>query len=290
MSDFTPRERFTIVLAAILIVSTYIAAALLLLLLIVSNAWAGEVTVSWRYPTYMAATPSDTTTCCDEDSTRLENDLDHVRFRLVRFSPPDTIYPGTQSARGKEGQRDSVTFTIADSVHYGEALIDLLDGSGKPACTSGHKVWVNPPSIGPPSGLNAEYWSGAGSKSFRTLLLSRADSSVNFDWGAGSPGVGVPSDSFSTRWSGNLSVPTAGSWTFYIYSDDGVRIWLDGAVLYDYWGERSGETTIPARTLTAGLHSIRVEFFETRQVAYCRLSWAGPGVTKQPIPAARYSR
>ncbi|WZP00396.1 hypothetical protein EP7_002038 [Isosphaeraceae bacterium EP7] len=45
-----------------------------------------------------------------------------------------------------------------------------------------------------------------------------------------------------------------------------------------------------ARTLAAGLHAIRVEFFENGGGAGVVLSWSGPGIAKQAIPASLFSQ
>ena len=57
--------------------------------------------------------------------------------------------------------------------------------------------------------------------------LMRTDSLVNFNWGDGSPGEGVPADGFSVRWTGSVRLPRDGKYTFYTVSDDGIRLWVD---------------------------------------------------------------
>jgi RHS repeat-associated protein len=131
------------------------------------------------------------------------------------------------------------------------------------------------------SGLRAEYfnnqnWTG-------TPALVRIDQTVDFGWGVGSPGSGVGADNFSARWTGKVFVPTAGTWTFYTVTDDGVHLWVDDQQLIEdptYHGdtERSGSIY-----LAAGEHSIEMRMFEGGGGATARLSWSGPGMAKQII-------
>ncbi|ROR27510.1 glycosyl hydrolase family 2 [Mobilisporobacter senegalensis] len=37
------------------------------------------------------------------------------------------------------------------------------------------------------------------------------------------------------RWSGKLVVPETGYYTFYTFTDDGSKLWIDGNVIIDYW-------------------------------------------------------
>ena len=54
--------------------------------------------------------------------------------------------------------------------------------------------------------------------------LTRNDSTIDFDWGGGSPGNGVNADNFSAQWTANLTAPTAGNYTFRYKADDTARL------------------------------------------------------------------
>ena len=88
-------------------------------------------------------------------------------------------------------------------------------------------------------------------------------------FGYGAP-PGLPVDKFSARWTGSFTFP-AGTRTFTAAVDDGVRVWLDGVLIIDHW-TGAPATTRATRTLTAGTHTIRVDYVE-------RLSWASAKVT-----------
>lgn len=138
--------------------------------------------------------------------------------------------------------------------------------------------------IEPGQGLRAAYHNNTtltGSPAVR-----RVDAQVNFNWGTAAPTAGVNTDGFSVRWTGGLQVPTGGSYTFTTTSDDGVRLWVDDIQLVNAWNDHSTREDNGTITLTAGRHRIRMEFYDNGWDAVAKLSWAGPGISKQIIPAA----
>jgi glucose/arabinose dehydrogenase len=107
-------------------------------------------------------------------------------------------------------------------------------------------------------------------------VLSRCEAVINNDWGNGSPGPGVNADGFSVRWTG-APVFEAGAHVFSATADDGVRVWVDGVSLIDAWKDQGPTTYTGSRTLTAGAHDVRVEFYENGGGAVARLSWVNFG-------------
>jgi hypothetical protein len=92
-------------------------------------------------------------------------------------------------------------------------------------------------------------------------VLVRDDPDINFQWGAGSPGAPIPPDNFSVRWTTRRTF-ASGNYTFSITSDDGSRVWVDGALLIDAWYDRPPTTSTAARSLGFGPHDLLVEFYE----------------------------
>ncbi|MEY4064712.1 MAG: hypothetical protein RIR26_920 [Pseudomonadota bacterium] len=82
---------------------------------------------------------------------------------------------------------------------------------------------------------------------------------------------------------GFLWIPVAGRYTFYLKSDDGSALFIDGDRLVNNDGlhgpvERSGE-----RDLAAGFHTIRVDYFQLFGGASLNLQWSGPGMSKRKL-------
>ncbi|MEL7530443.1 MAG: PQQ-dependent sugar dehydrogenase [Bacteroidota bacterium] len=115
----------------------------------------------------------------------------------------------------------------------------------------------------------------------------RVDSTLDFVWGESSPDNNVlPADGFVVRWTGGLLPIVSDDYTFYLRSDDGARLWLDGINLIDEWKNHAPleyRVTVP---LEAGiLYPIRVEYFEAAQHAELSLSWSSSSLPKAIIPA-----
>jgi uncharacterized protein YgiM (DUF1202 family) len=111
-------------------------------------------------------------------------------------------------------------------------------------------------------------------------VLTRTDDQINFNWGEGSPGEGVPVDNFSARWTKKLFFPSTGTWTFKAGVDDGVRMWIDDLIIIDKWaGSSTGFAVyeVGVDQLTAGTHTLKVEYFEASGIARIEVSWSGPG-------------
>jgi glucose/arabinose dehydrogenase/PKD repeat protein len=109
-----------------------------------------------------------------------------------------------------------------------------------------------------------------------TPVTERCESAINYDWGSGSPsGSGVGPDNFSVRWAGTHSFATTGTYTFTATADDGVRVYLDGTLVIDQWKDQSATTYTASRTVTAGDHELKVEYYENGGDAVARFSVTG---------------
>ncbi|MFN8484866.1 MAG: PA14 domain-containing protein [Anaerolineae bacterium] len=131
-------------------------------------------------------------------------------------------------------------------------------------------VTATPPPVQPTSPVitawRGEYWAN------RDLVGDPAfvenNYVIDFNWGTGAPvgpnGQVLPADSFSARWTQSFSLNDA-TYRFHARSDDGVRVWVDGVLVIDRWvtGGTGGQFTTGDIRLGAGVHSVRVEYFES---------------------------
>ncbi|MBG6213245.1 MULTISPECIES: PA14 domain-containing protein, partial [unclassified Cryobacterium] len=69
----------------------------------------------------------------------------------------------------------------------------------------------------------------------KTPVLVRTDSQVSFQWGADSPGPSLKRDNFMARWSGFVTPPTSGSYTFGVTRDNGTRLRVNNTQVIDQW-------------------------------------------------------
>ena len=116
--------------------------------------------------------------------------------------------------------------------------------------------------------------------------LTRTEN-VGFNWGGTSPGAPIGTDLFSVRWTGSLTPPESGLYTFSTNSDDGVRLWVGGDPVVNNWSDHSATVNPGAPIyLEAGEPvAIRMEFYENGGDAVAQLFWRGPGIDNQIIPA-----
>lgn len=140
------------------------------------------------------------------------------------------------------------------------------------------------PANGQTEGLFGEYF---GSTQMSILLATRVDSQVYFDWGTGSPHPYLAVDNFSVCWTGFVTPVEGGDYTFYITSDDGVRLWIDNTMVVNQWKGQSPTEYSATATLSAGQpYPIRIDYFENSGGAVVKLEWEGPGITREAIPAS----
>jgi RHS repeat-associated protein len=117
----------------------------------------------------------------------------------------------------------------------------------------------------------------------------------NINWGAGAPaGVGVV-DNWSTRLVGDINLPVAGNWGFWItmadgsdqaalYIDDLPVITLQAGANWPCCGFVS-YGTVPT-SLTAGVHRLRIDFLDGGGTALIQINWDKPGVGNEVVPAS----
>ncbi len=97
-------------------------------------------------------------------------------------------------------------------------------------------------------------------------------------------------DNFAFVFEGYVAVPRDGVYTFYTKSDDGSRLSIGGAVVVDNDGAHGAQERSGAVALGAGEHGIQVEYFQRGSDLGLEVTWEGPGLSRQPIPATALFR
>lgn len=132
-----------------------------------------------------------------------------------------------------------------------------------------------PPLVG---GLTAEYYA-----QYRVPVLTRVEPAIDHAWGDAAPDPAVPADFFSARWTGRLVVPASGSYTFWAETDDGLRVWVDGALVIDAWQWQFPTRYEGTAALTAGEVDLRVEYMERDLTAVVRLGWRSDAIAERVL-------
>lgn len=165
---------------------------------------------------------------------------------------------------------------ILDDVDVDDDNDGILDYAEKEACNVGH--------------LNYEFYDSSPSTdsvdeiAFENPLATGTVTDFNVDnlQIAITPG---DADNYSIRYTGFIEISTADTYTFYLNSDDGSIIYINGQYVVDHDGlhaannEQSG--TID---LTVGIFPITVLFFEKTGNESMSVQYASSSISKQDVP------
>jgi len=97
-------------------------------------------------------------------------------------------------------------------------------------------------------------------------------------------------ENFALELTGYMHAPADGVYAFYLRSDDGSRLYLGDQLLVDHDGLHASSEKRGFVRLAAGRHPIRVQFFQGTGDAELKVSYEGPGIRRQEIPATALSR
>ena len=148
-------------------------------------------------------------------------------------------------------------------------------------------------------GIYGEYFDNDGvsfSTSSMPALIDRAPDKVqvepHLNHGASYSAYTGLDDRFKehwgARWSGLIDVPDTGNWTFFINSDDGSELWVNGQSLAKNYGSHGMRERSGYLNLSEGLHEFRIEFFQGGGPHGLIFSWEGPNTSKAPIPSSAF--
>ncbi|MEO6182848.1 MAG: PA14 domain-containing protein, partial [Verrucomicrobiota bacterium] len=144
--------------------------------------------------------------------------------------------------------------------------------------------WSQP--VGNGDGLWASYYDNRHLSG--TAVMSRVEPKVDFDWGLGAPTGMTNSDEFSVRWTGELQAQFTETYSLYVESDDGVRVWLnEQLVINDWLDSPTNESSATVNLIAGQKYFLRVEFYENHFYAGVRLKWSSQSTPKQVIPQSQ---
>ncbi len=88
---------------------------------------------------------------------------------------------------------------------------------------------------------------------------------------------------FGFMFDGYIKAPSDGIYTFYLLSNDGSRLFIDGLEIIENDGNHAAVEEPGQIALKAGLHKIKVKYFQCGGGKDLKVSWQGPGFTKDEI-------
>ncbi len=124
------------------------------------------------------------------------------------------------------------------------------------------QMWYAPVNLASPSAgvWHAQYFDNASLSG--SPVLVRDDPSLHFNWGTSSPGPSIPANYFSAKWDSVQVLPVSGNYSINVTSDDGIRVWIDGALVIDAWYDHSSAPLTATRYYAAGSHNVHVEYYD----------------------------
>jgi beta-glucosidase len=147
------------------------------------------------------------------------------------------------------------------------------------------------PSAGGGHGLTVQYFNNmtlAGDP-----VVTRVDSSIGGDWHDQPPAEGVTADKWSARWTGTLTAPATGEYTFSLTSDDGSRLLVNGVRIIDNWRDQAPTTEMGTVSMTAGqVVPIEIDFYQNAGGDFLGFGWrvpAGGSLLDEAVALARSS-
>lgn len=102
--------------------------------------------------------------------------------------------------------------------------------------------------------------------------------------------VALSNDDFGVQYLGNVTIPRAGRYTFHLSADDDADLYLDGKLVIDMSEDPVPPVLSASVDLAEGKTPLRIDFVQRGGGKRLSLEIEGPGMERQAVPAAMYSR
>ena len=89
---------------------------------------------------------------------------------------------------------------------------------------------------------------------------------------------------FALNFEGYIEIPNDGLYTFYLISNDGSKMFLNGMELINSDGLHPALERFTTVALSAGKHAVEFKYFQGGGSNFLKLMWEGPGFEKQEVP------
>ncbi len=199
----------------------------------------------------------------------------------TNFSGASTAFEGGKVVYRGTGTNALITGLADGTLYYFKAftLLGTVWSSGVEVSATTPGVVVINPVLGC---LKGTYFSNATLSG--TPVVTRGESSINYDWLTGAPITGLPVDQFSVRWEGIVIPPLTGAYTFTATADDGVRLWVNNVLVINKWLDQAATAYTATVNLTQGQPTtILMEYYENGGNASAKLEWTIPTQAKRVI-------
>jgi uncharacterized protein YraI len=214
-----------------------------------------------------------------DDAVSVVVDFSSTVINNLNANTPGALLTGdiTLGAGNHHIQVNYVENTGAASVYVSW---ELLTG-GTP---SGPGFTVAPGGSFTTGAWTAQYFSNTDLSGSPTATVNVSTPSNN--WGNNSPANGVPADGFSAKFTTQQQLP-GGTYQVTVRADDGVRVWINGAIVINEWHGATGATYVANFSVPGGATNIQVDFYEATGAAFLdfNLTQTGGGTVTNPQPS-----
>lgn len=194
---------------------------------------------------------------------------------LSSFTEWDPIKDLKRSATDATGLKSTTVYDDNDRAieNYGPAPSAWYDTNWKPLASYANQVPKTSTAYDEGmTGLAVNYLEyGTGSKSLIgaskrvATNISPNPAEIARNFGSNPTDLGL-STNWGMRMTGKMKLPTAGNWSFRIFSDNGVRVWIDDQIVLEDWtdgAQRSHTNFSYNNTVANSFHRIRVDYYHT---------------------------
>lgn len=215
--------------------------------------------------------------------------------RTVKTGYKVSFFPWNSSTQTPTTEQDLVTGFLDNGNVIGRPVDVAVDRQGDMLISDDYNGTIyklsylrrpeNPAST--VAGLNYQYYEGSWNSlpDFAALTAVKTGTATGFSLAPRNR-----DENFGFRYTGYVQVPTSGLYTFYTNSDDGSKLYIGNQLVVNNDGLHGAQERLGTVRLAAGKHAIRVDFFEKTGQEVLTVSYAGPGISKQTIPATALSR
>lgn len=129
--------------------------------------------------------------------------------------------------------------------------------------------------------------------------MIRIDSTIDFDWVRNAPDKSITYDHFTVNWTGLLTAPVSGEYTFEAEADDFMTLLINGKVVFSNKdslianSDSNVQEANSSKSLTGKIvlekdqhYVLEVIYEEQTHQATARLFWSYPGQTKTIVPSS----
>jgi RHS repeat-associated protein len=140
-------------------------------------------------------------------------------------------------------------------------------------------------------GLAAAYWAGTmiptGSPNSHGTGVQDSSGAVNANWSTTPPPGLTTLTNWSARFTGEILLPSTGTYTFWTNSDDGSKLFIGDQQVVDFWSDHGPSMSNPGtfnNTVANSRHRIRIDYYQNGGGASLQLYWLPPGQSQVIVP------